>query len=112
MKNKIRFINSLSYVTKKEYSNIEKVIKDIYVNIYSLRIYIKYNSNKSLKDKIDEINKFIDNYKVLVDEINKNYFKIQLEEYGILFDSIEKYPLDVMQKKAILTPEENLLVIA
>ena len=108
---KIKEINNLEYITKKDIY-IEESIKNIYINIYDLKIYIKYFKNNALKNKINEINKFIDNYKLIIENTNKIYYKNQLEKYGSIFDSIEKYPLDEMQKKAILTPEENLLVIA
>ncbi len=105
-------INDWKYITKKDISNIEKWIKDIHINIYNLRIYIKYILDKTINKKLEEVNNFIDEYKWEIEKTNKMYYKNQLEKYAYLFDSIEKYPLDEMQKKAILTPEKNLLVIA
>lgn len=100
------------YIVKKDISNFQNDIKFINNSILKLETYVKYSSDKELNNKIQLFNSFLDTYQSKIKEINDKYYESQLQQYGELFDSIEKYPLDEMQKKAILTPEKNLLVIA
>lgn len=100
------------YINKKEIFYIKELINPIDIDILNLKTYLKYSSDKTITNKIEEIKEFIDRYESYIENNNNLYIKNQLEIYGSLFDTIEKYPLDEMQKKAILTPEENLLVIA
>ncbi len=108
-----KILNEKKYIdNKKEIFQINKNITSIDRNIHNLKTYLKYTTDSVLVEKIKELNNFIDIYNSEIEIVNTSYYKNQLEVNWILFDSIEKYPLDEMQKKAILTPEKNLLVIA
>lgn len=96
-------INNLSnrYITYKDY----ELLKQKYKNLYNL--------TKNIKTK--ETKKFNNNYTNLKNTINnknKLYIDIEKTKYKKYFDNLLEYPLDEEQRNAIITDDNNNLVIA
>lgn len=100
------------YITKSKMVFLKKYIQDLIIKADEMKQYSKYIYDKNILDWLDTIYKFASQIELKVQNVNDNYYEKSLNKYAYLFESIEKYPLDVLQQKAILTPEKYLLVIA
>lgn len=100
------------YMTKSKIAFLKKYIQDLLCKADTLNTYSKYIYDKNILDWLESIYKFASQFDGKVRKTNDNYYEKSLNQYSDLFQTIEKYPLDVLQQKAILTPEKYLLVIA
>jgi len=95
-------INENTYITKKFENNLIRKYKPIY-NFFKFKF----------KNPI--VKKFIKQYlkiKEYVQIHNAIYIKIQLDNYDVLLNNIDGKSLDMQQKMAVLSDENNNLVIA
>ena len=105
-----------------------RIIKIFNKELLELRQnYISYNTKVAFKEKYrnfrdnlsmnvsNRVKGFIniyDNFFNLVDVYNNQYIKEELENKKEFFDKLFDYPLDLEQRKAIITDEDNNLIIA
>ncbi|NRH20691.1 UvrD-helicase domain-containing protein [Candidatus Gracilibacteria bacterium] len=100
------------YITRKMIADFLAYEKDFLSKTSEIRKYEKYIRDEKILQGLQGIDYFISHFDEKVTNINENYLKNKLSTFGNLFQSIEKYPLDILQQKAILNPEKYLLVIA
>lgn len=63
----------------------------------------------------DTISKFIDDFEAidtLVKQHNEDVFKFLLDKHKVFFDHCLNYPLDKQQRRAIVSEEDNCLVVS
>ncbi len=107
MDNKIKeFIESLNnkYISKKDIILIKKKYHNLYTDINNLFIFRKLKYIKFIMMYL-----FIEQY---TNKHNKKYIKSELIKSKSILDNINGYPLDRNQRIAVLTDEDNVLVIA
>lgn len=107
-----RTFYSGEYITKSKVALLKKYIQDLTFKADELNKYSKYIYDKNILDGLESIYKFASQFDEKVQNTNDRYYEKSLHQYSHLFQTIEKYPLDILQQKAILTPEKYLLVIA
>lgn len=100
------------YITRKMIVDFLVYEKDFLNKTSEVRRYKKYIRDEKILQWLQGIDYFISHFDEKVTSINENYLKNKLSTFWYLFQSIEKYPLDILQQKAILNPEKYLLVIA
>lgn len=105
------FIATEFFTNKKieEYHVYKEYISN---SLKQIRGYKKYIHEQKTLQWMDDISFFLSHFDEEIKNINKEYFKNAVNSFGYLFNNIEKYPLDTLQKEAILNPEKYLLVIA
>ncbi len=54
----------------------------------------------------------LDNQCDLMEDINEKFISIEIQEYDDLFNKVEKYGLNLKQKRAVVVNEKNNLIIA
>ena len=101
-----------SYIKKNTIENLQAYLNSLSAKTQEIMKYKKYISDKRIYQWLEDISDAVSNFYKNIENINENYFKNQLTTFWDLFQSIEKYPLDILQQKAILNPEQYLLVIA
>lgn len=119
LKNIVRFDipNDLSNSFENEYiSNQQKQDFINHYEAYYQEIYPKLIKLESFKITPSEtISKFCHDYESineLVNEHNNKVISILLETYQEFFDHCLTYPLDMQQRRSIVSEEENCLVIS
>ena len=100
-----RFMSKDIYITNKMYSTYLNKYKYLTQNIHHDNIYYK------------QIKQIITNKKNFIKKHNLNFINKKLKEYDKYFDEMfanidKNIKLDINQKKAILTQDDNILVIA
>ncbi len=100
------------YITKYQKEKTYSLLSEIEMRVNDLKKDFTYISDTQVLEWIKNFFIFYENFIKIVENINKNYYDKKLQDVGYLFHSLEKYPLDLYQQKAIVTPEKNLLVIA
>lgn len=66
----------------------------------------------TLHTKIEILKRFPNEYEALCADANEKFIERELHTFVDYFDSIEKNPLTEMQRRAVVTHEDNTLVIA
>lgn len=107
-----RIFYSGDYITKTKISFFKNQIENFVSKADVLSKYSKYIYDKNILTWLQSIYKFSNYFQANIQKINENFYQKNLNVYAKLFQNLEKYPLDIMQQRAILTPEKYLLVIA
>jgi len=68
--------------------------------------------DQATKSKIEEFNNFYNNISATANNYNKEYIKKEISHFEDFFNTLEKYPLSKDQMMAIVTDEDNNLVVA
>lgn len=100
------------YIDKYQKEKTYSLLSEIDFRIHDTKKYHSYISDTAILESMKNFSIFYRDFPTLIEKINKKYYDITLQKVGYLFSSLEKYPLDLYQQKAIITPEKNLLVIA
>ncbi|MCB0748392.1 MAG: UvrD-helicase domain-containing protein, partial [Ignavibacteriae bacterium] len=117
-KNKIATAVSLlqEYLSAKEYFNHNKLIswQKEYSELAKLFPYSTDNLPlaKNDKEKLKIFMEYVQHCALLRNSHNEDFVKSEIEANEKLFDNIEKYPLTYKQREAIVTDEDNNLIIA
>ena len=93
---------------KKDYINYSLLmnVKEKYKNIFNYKFFLIKNKD------YDKFKKLYNNLKKDSKKYNAEYIKRELINQKEYFDNLFSYPLDEEQRKAILTDEDNNLIIA
>lgn len=122
--NNSKYFQSISLGLKEDYNSLTSVGR--YVGYHEwedfknkwYKVLNTFNSQNSKSDYIDylpDYQVFIDAYKFSNKQREKNnstYVKNELSYQSDYFDKLFKYPLDTQQRTAIVTTEDNTLVVS
>jgi len=109
--NLLKIQSTLEQYRDEEYLEkrwLESYIKDIKKVLKKDKNILKYLNQKRLPD-IFSIDK---NSTKWIESINRDFTSYELKEYQEYFDTVESNPLTHMQRIAVITHEENNLILA
>lgn len=98
------FTNYQLTTWKSEQTNLFNEIKGFSVDFINL-------SNEEVKS-IKTFTEYFNNATTLRNDFNKNFVNEELKTYSNFFDNIEGRKLDIQQRTAVVTDEDNNIVIA
>jgi DNA helicase IV len=91
----------------------EEMLEKLKALAPALKLPKKYFSEfPDLHTPYSTIRQFSENPDLVRENANKNFISLELEAYKDYFDQVEKYPLTIAQREAIVTHEHNTRVIA
>ena len=99
-----------TYILHDEGIGLKRKFLSIYQEVSSIQKRMKIFSIEN--EKIDNIIYQYEHMSSLVEEHNNNYQKEILAKNKDFFDHVLKYPLDNQQRKAIISEEDNCLVVS
>ena len=114
------FIKYMIYVSKeiKKYNNDFQLLRSNYIAYNDIKPlldkyeYLREKTTVGLTKKIRFFKDTYDNLYKNVSMYNEEYIQKELENNKEYFDNIFDYPLDIEQRKAIITDDNNNLIIA
>lgn len=99
-----------TYIKHDEGKGLKRKLLSLYQEVSTLQKRMKIFSIEN--EKIDNIIYQYDHLSSLVEEHNCNYQEEILAKNNDFFDHVLKYPLDNQQRKAIISEEDNCLVVS
>jgi len=106
-----KFFNYRHYITESERIYLVEKYDSLYNNTNKV-INTKEFLKSEKKDSILRFNKAISGTEEFKKKNNDNFIKNQLKENKEFFDTVLAFPLDQQQKEAIVSLEDNVLVIS
>lgn len=98
------------YINKEVQKGISKELSGLYESAETLR---KKMALMSIKNEcIDKLLYQYEHLPNIVQKHNQQYLEKQLTENKVFFDTVLKYPLDAQQRRAIVSEEQNCLVVS
>lgn len=99
-----------AYIKHDEGKGLKRKFLSLYQEVSSLQKRMKIFSIEN--EKIDSIIYQYEHLASLIEEHNSNHQEEILATNKDFFDHVLKYPLDVQQRKAIISEEDNCLVVS
>lgn len=100
----------LFWISEYDKKNIFKSVES-YAEILNL-LFTKIPFTKKIIPYLSLMSEFHNNPEVFKDNCNKLFIPTELKKYEIFFDKVDRNPLTIEQRKAIVTNEDSTLVVA
>jgi DNA helicase IV len=112
MKQFNQIANGELYISNSKIDEAKKSIPALVRRLFENRFLNIDSINPKLKSFAHSYQEFIDPNSAFIEQLNDSYVKRKKTQYASFFDSIERYPLTDEQRTAVVTQEDNVLLVA
>ena len=106
------FLSQNHYLSRNEIKEFYKGSSTIEKSMFSHPLLPINQIPGGLESKIDNYNQLINGTSSIYEQRNEEFVNKKISDYSKDFDLIERYPLTLEQKRAVVHEEDNILLIA
>lgn len=106
------FLSQKHYLSRNEIKEFHKGSNPIDKSMFTNPLLPINQIPGGLESKIDHYNQLINGTSTIYDQRNEEFVNRKISDYSKDFDLIERYPLTLEQKRAVVHEEDNILLIA